>query len=114
MTVRDNMMKQSNSSQIIIYQTEAGETKIEVRLEDETVWLSQKLMAELFQVTIPTINEHLKNIFSCGELQENSVIRKFRITATDSKQYYTNFYNLDAIISVGYRVQSHVATRFRQ
>jgi len=71
-------------------------------------------MAELFQVTVPTINEHIKNIFNEQELQENSVIRKFRITAADGKSYLTNFYNLDVIIAVGYRIRSHRGTQFRQ
>jgi hypothetical protein len=103
-----------NSSQLIIYQTEAGETKLEVRLENETVWLTQKLMAELFQTTVPNINMHLKNIFEEGELMADSVIKDFLITAADGKNYNTKFYNLDAIISVGYRIKSAVATRFRQ
>src|SRR5437899_9799914 len=103
-----------NSSQLIIYQTETGETKLEVRLENETVWLTQKLMAELFQTTVPNINMHLKNIFEEGELDAESVIKDFLITAADGKNYHTKFYNLDAIISVGYRVKSRVATQFRQ
>ena len=72
--------KSATSSHILLYQTEDGDNRIEVMLENETVWLSQKLMAELFQVTVPTINEHIKNIFNEQDLQENSVIRKFRIT----------------------------------
>jgi len=100
-------------SEIILYQTEDGKSRIEVKLHDETVWLSQKLMAELFQKSIPTINEHIKNIFKEGELQEDTVIRKFRITADDGKSYLTNFFNLDVIISVGYRVKSHRGTQFR-
>jgi hypothetical protein len=103
-----------NKSQIIIYTTEKGETKLEVRLENETVWLTQKLMAELFQTTVPNINIHIGNIFSDGELEENSVIKDFLITAADGKNYRTKFYNLDMIISVGYRIKSKVATRFRQ
>ncbi len=103
-----------NSSQLIIYQTESGETKLEVRLENETVWLTQKLMAELFQTTVPNINMHLKNVFEEGELAADSVIKDFLITAADGKNYRTKFYNLDAIISVGYRIKSSVATRFRQ
>ncbi len=106
--------KQTTSSEIILYQTEDGKSKIEVRLEDEAVWLSQKMLAELFQVTVPTINEHIRNIFKEVELNENSVIRKFRITASDNKNYMTNFYNLDVIMSVGYRVRSHRGTQFRQ
>jgi hypothetical protein len=103
-----------NNSQIIIYTTETGETKLEVRLENETVWLTQKLMAELFQTTVANINIHLKNIFDEGELKPDSVIKDYLITASDGKKYNTKFYNLDAIISVGYRIKSAVATRFRQ
>ena len=103
-----------NRSQIIIYTTEKGETKLEVRLENETVWLTQKLMAELFQTTVANINIHLKNIFQEDELAVDSVIKDFLITAADGKKYNTKFYNLDAIISVGYRIRSTVATRFRQ
>jgi hypothetical protein len=105
---------EQNNSQIIIYQTENGQTKLDVRLENETVWLTQKLMAELFQTTVANINIHLKNIFEEGELDTNSVIKDYLITATDGKKYQTKFYNLDAIISVGYRIKSTVATRFRQ
>ncbi len=103
-----------NSSQLIIYQTESGETKLEVRLENETVWLTQKLMAELFQTTKQNISLHLQNIFAEGELDENSVVKEFLTTAADGKNYRTAFYNLDVIISVGYRIKSSVATRFRQ
>ncbi len=106
--------KQATSSEILLYQTEDGKSKIEVRLEDGTVWLSQKMLAELFQVTVPTINEHIGNIFKEGELNKNSVIRKFRITASDNKNYMTNFYNLDMVMSVGYRVRSLRGTQFRQ
>ena len=102
------------SSQILIYQSEDGQTKIEVQLQDETVWLTQKHMAELFQTSKQNIGQHLKNIFEEGELNENSVVKKFFTTAADGKKYQTFFYNLDAIISVGYRIKSHVATRFRQ
>jgi len=100
-------------SDLILYQAEDGKTKIEVRLQGETVWLSQKLMAELFQKNVRTINEHIKNIFEEGELASESVIRKFRITAADGKTYDTAHYNLDVIISVGYRVKSHRGTQFR-
>ena len=103
-----------NKSQIIIYQTEKGETRLEVRLQNETVWLTQKLMAALFQTTVANINIHLKNIFEEGELDASSVIKDFLITAADGKNYRTKFYNLDMIISVGYRIKSGVATRFRQ
>jgi hypothetical protein len=102
------------TSQILIYQSEDGQTKIEVQLQDETVWLSQKHMADLFQTSKQNIGQHLRNIFDEGELVENSVVKKFFTTAADGKKYQTSFYSLDAIISVGYRVKSHVATRFRQ
>ncbi|MFA6106472.1 MAG: RhuM family protein [Patescibacteria group bacterium] len=105
-------MREGNN-QIIIYNSEDGETKIEVKMENETVWLSQKQMAELFDKDVKTVNEHIKNVFFEGELAENSVIRKFRITASDGKSYETMFYNLDVIISVGYRVKSHRGTQFR-
>ncbi|PIV84831.1 MAG: hypothetical protein CO150_03480 [Nitrospirae bacterium CG_4_9_14_3_um_filter_53_35] len=106
---QDDPMK----SDLILYHTEDGKTRIEVHLQDETVWLSQKLMAELFQKDVRTINEHIKNIFEEGELAPESVIRKFRITAADGKNYDTAHYNLDVIISVGYRVKSHRGTQFR-
>ncbi len=99
--------------EILFYSTPEENANIEVFYEFETFWLSQKKMAELFNVEVNTINYHLKEIFKTGELQENSVIRKFRITASDGKNYNTNFYNLDAIIAVGYRVNSAEATRFR-
>jgi hypothetical protein len=98
----------------LIFTGQAGEQSIEARYEDETVWLSQKLMATLFEVDVRTISEHLKNVFASGELAEESVLRKFRTTAADGKRYNTNYYNLDAIISVGYRVNSKRATQFRQ
>jgi hypothetical protein len=100
-------------SELLIYQTEDGKTRIQVRLQDETVWLSQKMMAELFQKDVRTINEHIRNIFAEGELSPESVIRNFRITAADGKTYDTQHYNLDVIISVGYRVKSHRGTQFR-
>jgi hypothetical protein len=102
------------SDQIVIYQSADGTTLIDVRLEAETVWLTQKKMAELFDKDVRTVNEHIRNIFKEGELVENSVIRKFRITASDGKSYETSHYNLDVIISVGYRVKSHRGTQFRQ
>jgi hypothetical protein len=98
---------------IIFYETPQGKTRLEVTFEDETFWLTQKRMAELFEVEIPTINYHLKEIFESKELDENSVIRKIRITALDGKAYLTNLYSLDAIIAVGYRVNSRSATLFR-
>ncbi|MBU0619937.1 virulence RhuM family protein [Patescibacteria group bacterium] len=107
------MNDNQRNNQLIIYNTVDGQTKIEVRIKDDTVWLSQKQMAELFDKDVRTINEHIKNVFFEGELAENSVIRKFRITASDGKMYTTNFYNLDIIISVGYRVKSLHGTQFR-
>jgi len=101
-------------SKIIIYQTDDGNTTIETRLENETVWLTQAQLCELFQKAKATISEHIKNIFEETELEESSVVRKFRTTAADGKSYDTSFYNLDVIISVGYRVKSHQGTRFRQ
>ena len=104
-------------SQIIIYNTETGETKIEVRLENETVWLTQRLMAELFQTTSQNITIHLNNIFSEGELSEEATCKDFLIVQIEGNrevQRTQKFYNLDAIISVGYRIKSGVATKFRQ
>ena len=98
---------------ILLYSTANGSVKVEVLYEDETFWLSQKRMAELFNVEIPTINYHLKEIFKSEELEENSVIRKILITAADGKNYNTQFYNLDAVIAVGYRVNTVQATKFR-
>ena len=103
-------------SQILIYQTEGGETKLEVRLQDETVWLTQRGMAELFQKDVRTVNEHIKNIFAEGEL-DASTIRKFRIVQQEGRRQVRreiDFYNLYMIISVGYRIKSRIATRFRQ
>jgi len=102
-----------NKGEIIIYQLKTGGPRFEVELKEETVWLNQKQMASLFSKDVRTINEHIKNIFKEGELSEKSVIRKFRITAVDGKKYTTNFYNLDVIISVGYRVKSKQGTEFR-
>jgi len=109
-----NLTIRNSTAEFLIFSSQAGEGGIEVRYEDETIWLTQKLMAELFEVDVRTISEHLKNIFASGELDQESVIRKFRTTATDGKNYNTQFYNLDAIISVGYRVNSKRATQFRQ
>jgi len=100
-------------SEILIYQNPTGNIKIDVRLEDETVWLTQKLMAELFDKSKKTISEHINNIFKEGELDEIAVVRNFRTTASDGKSYNTKYYNLDVIISVGYRVKSKQGTQFR-
>ena len=108
-------MKKSDSQDfdLILYSSPDGNTKVSVYYEDETFWLTQKRMADLFGVEINTVNYHLKEIFKSGELDEDSVIRKIRITADDGKDYLTNFYNLDTIIAVGYRVNSYQATKFR-
>lgn len=106
-----------SQSQLLLYQTDSGETKFEVRLENETVWLSQKMMAELFQTTIPNINMHLKSIYDEGELEQNATVQDFLIVQKEGNRSVSRnqkMYNLDAIISVGYRIKSVVATRFRQ
>ncbi len=104
---------QSNPSNFLLYTGNDGEIHIEVFLQDETIWLTQKAIAELFNVQRPAVTKHLKNIFETGELDENSVSSILEHTAKDSKVYKTKFYNLDAIISVGYRVNSYQATQFR-
>lgn len=104
----------NSTAEFLIFSGQSGGDELEVRYEEETIWLTQKLIARLFDVTVPTVNEHLKNIFESGEVDEDSVIRKFRITADDGKAYNTQHYHLDAIISVGYRVNSIRATQFRQ
>lgn len=103
-------------SELILYQTEDGKTRLEVRLEGNTVWLSQKLIADLFQKDVRTINEHIRNIYEEGELPSEATIRKFRIVQTEGKrevQRAVDFYNLDVIIAVGYRVKSQRGTQFR-
>ena len=107
------LAKQNSFTDFLLYTTPNGKVKVEIFLRDETVWLTQKRMADLFGVGIPAVNKHLKNIFESGELQEDSVISILEITAEDGKKYSTKFYNLDAIISVGYRVNSRQATHFR-
>ena len=108
-------MKKQNviREEIEVYKTDRNELNIEVRVEDETIWLTQKQLSQLFQKDVRTINDHIKNVFKEGELEGNSVIRKYRITASDGKEYLTSFYNLDVIISVGYRVKSLQGTKFR-
>ncbi|TGN14005.1 virulence RhuM family protein [Leptospira ilyithenensis] len=101
------------SGEILIYQNPDGKIKLDVRLEEETVWLTQADLCELFQKSKSTISEHIKNIFAEAELDESSVVRNFRTTASDGKSYDTNYYNLDVIISVGYRVKSMQGTQFR-
>ncbi len=104
----------NSTAEFLVFTKQAGQNSIEVRVENETVWLTQKLIANLFDINVRTISEHFKNIFKSNELDKNSVVRKFRITASNGKNYNTQFYNLDAIISVGYRVNSVRATQFRQ
>lgn len=101
-------------SEILLYTTQDGKQRIEVRLEGETVWLSQLAMTELFQTTKQNISLHLKNIFTEGELSESSVVKEYLTTAADGKAYKTKLYRLEAIIAVGYRVKSHHGTQFRQ
>lgn len=103
-----------NKGDIVIYKTQDGLTKINVKFEDETVWLTQAQLVELYQTSKSNISEHIKHIFEEGELDEKSVVRNFRTTASDGKTYNTKFYNLDMIISLGYRVKSLVATQFRR
>lgn len=97
----------------VLYTAPSGEIRVDVLLQNESVWLTQKAIAELFGVQVPAISKHFKNIFEEGELVESSVISKMETTASDDKNYITNYYNLDAIISVGYRVNSTKATQFR-
>ncbi len=101
-------------SEILIYQTEDGRTKIDVKFENETVWLTQAQLCELYQTSKSNISEHIKHIFEEEELDEKSVVRKFRTTAADGKNYNIIHYNLDMIISLGYRVKSKIATNFRR
>ncbi len=103
-----------DENKVIIYTAEDGRTKIDVKLEEDTLWLTQAQMCELYQTSKSNISEHIKHIFDDGELQEDSVVRKFRTTASDGKTYMTAHYNLDMIIALGYRVKSIIATRFRQ
>lgn len=106
-------MNAPQRGEIILYQTADGRTKIDVKLENETVWLTQAQLCLLFDKSKSTISEHISNIFKEGELMEESVVRNFRTTAADGKPYDTKFYNLDVIISVGYRVKSQRGTQFR-
>ena len=103
-----------NNGEIIIYQTDDGSTHIDVKMEDETVWLTQAQLVQLYQTSKSNVSEHIKHIFEEGELEENAVVRKFRTTAADGKSYNTTYYNLDMIISLGYRIKSSIATNFRR
>ena len=106
-------MKEISQGEMLLYQDENGSTQIEVRLENENVWLTQAQLVTLYQSSKANVSEHIKHIFEEGELEEIAVVRKFRTTATDGKSYNTAFYNLDLIISLGYRIKSHIATKFR-
>ena len=107
-------MESEQNNEIIIYQSENGETRIEVKFTGETVWLSQQQLCELYNTSKANVSEHIKHIFEDGELAEDSVVRKFRTTAADGKSYNVTFYNLDMIISLGYRIRSVIATHFRR
>ena len=100
--------------QFLLYNMPEDSGKVQVVIKDETIWCTQKAMAQLFGVGVPAVSKHLKNIFEEGELTADSVISKMETTATDAKRYETSYYSLDAIIAVGYRVSSLKATRFRQ
>ncbi len=105
----------SSKGQILVYQSDDGQVKLEVRLESETVWLTQQLIAELFQTSVTNINMHIRNIYDEHELTPEATIKKFLTICQEGKRRVTrmvDFYNLDMIISVGYRVKSHVAARF--
>ena len=108
------MKNEELQNEIIIYEGDSGVPRIEVRIHGETVWLNQAQLVELFGSSKSNISEHIKNIFTEGELRPDSVVRNFRTTATDGKTYDVEHYNLDMIISLGYRVKSQIATRFRQ
>ncbi|WP_083308392.1 virulence RhuM family protein [Corynebacterium sp. HMSC064E08] len=107
-------MNMASAGELVMLRTDDGATRIEVRLVDETVWLTQTQMVELFQSSKANVSEHIRNVFAEGELEEDSVVRKFRTTAADGKNYQVKHYNLDVIISVGYRVRSLRGTQFRQ
>ena len=98
----------------VIFQTDKGKVNIDVLFQNETLWLTQKLMAELFEVNVPAVSKHLKNVFETGELKEDSVVSILETTAEDGKNYKMKYFNLKAIVAVGYRVNSHRATEFRK
>lgn len=112
--MNNNLPIEENKGDIIIYQSENGDTKIDVHFQDETVWLTQAQLCELYQSSKANVSEHIKHIFDEGELDENEVVRKIRTTAADGKIYSVNHYNLDMIISLGYRIKSSIATQFRR
>ena len=102
-----------DNGNVIVYVDDNGKPQVDVRFQDETVWLTQAQLVELYQSSKANVSEHIKNIFDEGELDKNSVVRKFRTTASDGKNYEVNYYNLDMIISLGYRIKSNIATKFR-
>ncbi len=102
-----------DSGNVIVYVDDNGKPQVNVRFQDETVWLTQAQLVDLYQSSKANVSEHIKNIFDEGELDKNSVVRKFRTTASDGKNYEVNYYNLDMIISLGYRIKSNIATKFR-
>ena len=110
----DTVVSPEATGEIVIYQVEGGNLDIQVRFEGETVWLTQQQMCDLFQTSKANVSEHIKHIFDEGELEAGSVVRKFRTTASDGKAYNTTHYNLDMVISLGYRVRSKTATQFRR
>ncbi len=117
MTMKKKSVPVPGKGEVIFYQTDDGKTRLEVRLQDETVWLSQKLMAELFQTTKQNISLHIQNVFDEGELMTDATVKEYLTVQTEGSRQVkrpVDFYNLDMIISVGYRIKSHVATRFRQ
>ncbi|MGI9392083.1 MAG: RhuM family protein, partial [Parvibaculales bacterium] len=109
----NNHEHEPSKGQILVYQADDSSIKLDVQLEDETVWLTQAHLCELFQKSKATISEHIKHIFEEGELMQEAVVRNFRTTASDGKNYDTQHYNLDVVISVGYRVRSLPGTQFR-
>jgi len=112
--MQKNLKIRNSTAEFLIFTSQSGAESIEIKVVDTSIWLTQKLISQLFDVHVATINEHLKNIFETNELEKEAVIRKFLITANDGKNYNTKHYSLDAIISVGYRVNSKKATQFRQ
>lgn len=114
MTMSGPQDEPGGKSEILFYQSEDGKSRIQVRLENDTVWLTQALMSELFQTSIPNISMHIRNAFQEGELDSDSVVKSYLTTAADGKKYATSYYNLDVILSVGYRVRSHRGTQFRK
>ena len=110
---RNELSKYNTATEFLLYKTANGDIKVDVLLQNETIWLTQKKMADLFDVNVLAISKHLKNIFEEGELKEDSVVSILETTANDGKNYKIKYYNLDTIIAVGYRVNSKRATQFR-